>query len=80
MILVWEVPEKFGVPYFGILLINSEGPYYLGYYIRVPYFRKLPYMPQKPYSEGMPYFGVPVIMSHEPAISDLYRGPLGDSM
>ena len=28
--------SEIGVPYFGV-------PYYFGYYIRVPYFRKLPY-------------------------------------
>ena len=32
--------RKLGVPFFGVLIIGS---YYLGYYIRVPYFRKLPY-------------------------------------
>ena len=31
---------KLGVPYFGVLIIGS---YYLGYYIRVPHFRKLPH-------------------------------------
>ena len=33
--------RKLGVPYFGILKIKIL--LYLGYYIRVPYFRKLPY-------------------------------------
>ena len=32
--------RKLGVPYFGVLTIRS---YYLGYYIRVPYFRKPPF-------------------------------------
>ena len=31
------VSEKKGIPYFGAL---KQGSYYLGYYIRVPYFRK----------------------------------------
>ena len=31
--------RKLGVPYFGVLIIRML--YYLGYYIRVPYFRKL---------------------------------------
>ena len=39
---IWEFP-KIGVPHFGVLIIGS---YYLGYYIRVPYFRKLPYRVQ----------------------------------
>ena len=38
-----EIPcgsfRKLEVPYFGVLIIRS---YYLGYHIRVPYFRKLP--------------------------------------
>ena len=37
----YESFRKFGVPYFGGALYS--GSYYLGYYIRVPYFRKLPY-------------------------------------
>ena len=32
--------RKFGVPYFGVLVIRIL--YYSGCYIRVPYFRKLP--------------------------------------
>ena len=31
--------RNLGVPYFGVLIIGS---YYLGYYIRLPYFGKLP--------------------------------------
>ena len=33
--------RKLGVPYFGALIIY--GSCYLGYYLRVPYFRKVPY-------------------------------------
>ena len=33
--------RKLGVPYFGVLYDKCP-IYYLGYYIRVPYFRKLP--------------------------------------
>ena len=32
--------RKLGVPYLGVLMIGS---YYLGYYVRVPYFRKPPH-------------------------------------
>ena len=35
----WEFP-KIGVPYSGVLIIRIL--LFIGYYIRVPYFRKLP--------------------------------------
>ena len=38
---MWESPKIRGVPYFGIL-ISQDPTNYLGYYIRVPYFRKTP--------------------------------------
>ena len=39
--LVWGFP-KIGVPYFGVLIVRVLLFDYLGYHIRVPYFRKLP--------------------------------------
>ena len=37
---IWEFPKIRGT-LFGVLIIRIL--YYLGYYVRVPYFRKLPY-------------------------------------
>ena len=37
---MWELP-KIRVPYFGVRTYNKD-PTLLGYYIRVPYYRKLP--------------------------------------
>ena len=43
--------RKLGVPYFGVLIIRIR---LFRYYIRVPYFRKLPCMPGGDLEEGGP--------------------------
>ena len=48
------VSENRGLPYFGVLRIS----YYLGYYIRVPNFGKLPYGFVRKVLEGFRVWGV----------------------
>ena len=43
MATIWEFPKKIGVPYLGVLLTRILLFRVIYYYIRVPYFRKLPY-------------------------------------